>query len=296
MKTVATSRTAEFMALFRALESGRGSERLFDDPFALGFLRPSLRAAVRFARVPVVGEFVPWFLDRRWPGARSSGIARTKFIDDAVDAAIADGVGQVVLLGAGFDARAHRMPAASGVRVYEVDRPPTLVAKRATLSARKASATNITYVEADFDRQSVDDMLRDAGFDARRPTCFVWEGVTNYLSGDAVDATLRMIGKTAPGGLAIFTYVHRGVLSGDDFVGADIMRRTVSGVGEPWTFGFDPVDVPEYLRTRGLELLEDLCAEEYRARYWGERAAKLRGYAFYRVVRARVIGTTNAQS
>jgi methyltransferase (TIGR00027 family) len=136
MTASSTSRTAEYMALFRALESGRGAARLFDDPLALGFLRPSLRAAVRLARVPLVGEVVPWLLDHRWPGARSSGVARTRFIDDAVESAIAGGIDQVVLLGAGFDARAQRLASMASVRVFELDRPPTQVAKRAALYAR----------------------------------------------------------------------------------------------------------------------------------------------------------------
>jgi len=99
------SRTAEFMALFRALESVRHpvSARLFDDRFARGFLRPSLRAVVDVSRVPVVGRAVAAYIDRRWPGARSSGIARTRLIDDLVEEALRDGIAQLVILGAGFD-------------------------------------------------------------------------------------------------------------------------------------------------------------------------------------------------
>src|SRR5207249_10059749 len=102
MRPHRSSRTAEFMAFFRALESVRRppSARLFDDRFAPAFLRPWLRAVVGLSRLPVVGRLVPWYIDRRWPGARSSGIARTRLIDDVVRDALREKIEQVVILGA----------------------------------------------------------------------------------------------------------------------------------------------------------------------------------------------------
>src|SRR2546429_468606 len=119
------SRTAEYMALFRALESSRPSSRsrLFEDPFAYGFLRPALRRVVRLSRLPLGSSPVAWFIDWRWPGARASGIARTRFIDDALIYTLREGVGQVVILGAGFDCRAYRVRGIDRARVFEVDHP-----------------------------------------------------------------------------------------------------------------------------------------------------------------------------
>jgi O-methyltransferase involved in polyketide biosynthesis len=83
MRPNQASQTAEYMALFRALESAQPpSHRLFDDPYARNFLRPSLRFTADLARIPFVGDLIPWIIDRRWPGARTSGVARTKLIDD----------------------------------------------------------------------------------------------------------------------------------------------------------------------------------------------------------------------
>ena len=98
------------MALFRALETANGDgQRLFVDPLAASFLRPSLKLALRMASLPVVGKGIPKFIDYRWPGARTSGIARTRLIDDLITEAFADGLEQVVILGAGFDARPYRL-------------------------------------------------------------------------------------------------------------------------------------------------------------------------------------------
>src|SRR5215472_5637038 len=120
------SRTAEFMALFRALESTSPAEqRLFTDAFAQRFLRPSLRLLVWVARLRPLGVLAKLLLDWRWPGARTSGIARTRFIDDALLSALHEGFEQVVILGAGFDARAYRLPDMEKIRVFEVDHPDT---------------------------------------------------------------------------------------------------------------------------------------------------------------------------
>jgi O-methyltransferase involved in polyketide biosynthesis len=96
------STTAEYMALFRALESARpAGKRLFDDPFAQAFLRPWLRRVVTATRWPLVNATIARLIDARWPGARTSAIARTCFIDGEVRAALARGIEQVVILGAG---------------------------------------------------------------------------------------------------------------------------------------------------------------------------------------------------
>jgi methyltransferase (TIGR00027 family) len=284
------SRTAEYMALFRALESGR--DGLFDDPCARAFLSPALRAAVCAARVPLLGAAVPAFIDRRWPGARTSGVARTRLIDDALVAAVASGIRQVVLLGAGFDARAARLPALESTRVFEVDRLATQTVKRARLAALLGrEPAHVGFVAVDFDRDRLDVALAAAGFDARRQAVFVWEGVTNYLTAEAVDATLRFIAGTAVGTRVVFTYVDRRVLDDTEataFAGTARLRALLRRSGEPWTFGLDPPTLPTYLAQRGLTLREDVGAAEYRTRYWGAASARMVGYEFYRVAIADV--------
>ncbi len=123
MRAGEASRTAQYMALFRALESTRGPARLFDDPFACAFLPGGLRAVAHAARLPPVGELVRRCIDRRWPGVRTSAVARTRYIDDVVTGALRAGATQVVILGAGFDARAYRVPAMARAAVFEVDHP-----------------------------------------------------------------------------------------------------------------------------------------------------------------------------
>jgi methyltransferase (TIGR00027 family) len=171
--------------------------------------------------------------------------------------------------------------------VFEVDHPATQAAKRARLAD---AAGRVTYVPLDFDRQDLASALDAAGFDRRRRTFFVWEGVTNYLGAAAVDATLRTVARGAPAGSALlFTYVHRGVLDGSvPFFGTERLAQTLARYAESWTFGLDPATVPAYLAERGLELVEDLGAREYRARYMAGWPGRLQGYEFYHAALARV--------
>ena len=291
MRADRSSRTAEFMALFRALESVRlpASARLFDDPFARAFLRPSLRAVVGFSRVPVMGSMVPRYIDRRWPGARSSGIARTRLIDDLLRDALREGIEQVVILGAGFDCRAYRIAGIERCRVFEVDHPATQAAKTARLRLVLGELpVHVVFVALDFGQQTLDRAMDASGFDRAARTVCIWEGVTNYLTEEAVDATLRHFATAAPGSRLLFTYVHRGLLDGSAaFEGTEELVATLERADEPWTFGIDPVGLPAFLATRGLALAADMGAADYRARYLGRAMS---GYEFYRAAVAEVRG------
>lgn len=285
------SRTAEFMALFRALESTSPAEhRLFTDAFAQGFLRPSLRLLVQVARLRLLGVLVSQVLDWRWPGARTSGIARTRFIDDACLEALRAGFEQVVILGAGFDARAYRLPDMEKIRVFEVDHSTTLVEKQRLLRHMFAVIpSHVTFVAVDFTEHHLDEIMRTGGFDPTCRTLFLWEGMTNYLSAEAVDSMFHFVRATAPGSRILFTYVHRDILDHPaSFSGTRSLVRTLRQVGEPWTFGFDPAELPAYLQQRGLVLLADVGSVEYRARYLGQEGRHLHGYTFYRVALAEV--------
>jgi methyltransferase (TIGR00027 family) len=128
------SRTAEYVALFRALETARPeAERLFNDPLATAFLTGRLRAVAALATLPGLDRLVPALIDRRWPGPRASAIARTRVIDDVLHDAPQRGLDQLVLLGAGYDSRPYRLADTGTLRVFEVDHPTTQAVKRRVL-------------------------------------------------------------------------------------------------------------------------------------------------------------------
>ena len=292
MRETQGSQTAQFMALFRVLESQRpAGTRLFDDPFAGGFLGPRLRVVAWLSRCPLLRSLITRLIDALWPGARPAGVARTRLIDEALDRALdSGGFEQVVLLGAGFDARAHRLHCLSQMPVFEVDHPNTLEEKRRRIESLSTSPSDRSiYVALDFNRQSLADAMAKAGFNPNRCTFFVLEGVTNYLTAEAVDSLLRFVSSAVPRSRLLFTYVHRDVLNpASRFRGKWLLRKTLRRASEPWTFGLDPSCLDSYLGERGLVLIRDEGSREYRERYLGGRERLLRGYEFYRAAIADV--------
>jgi methyltransferase (TIGR00027 family) len=291
MRSGQASRTAEHNALFRALETRRPSgERPAVDPYAACFLSPPFRAVDGLARTRAGHRLTVACIDRGWPGVRTSVVARTRLIDDLVT----DGVGrmgQVVLLGAGFDSRAHRLDQLRGPVVFEVDHPATQARKRDLLASTSGTNDAVRYVPVDFLHDDLGAALGDADFDPGRPTLVVWEGVTNYLSEPAVDETIRWCAGVAGGSELVFTYVDRQVLVDPAaFHRADRVLATSRRVGEALTFGLDPAEAAAWLDERGLVLVSDLGAADYRRSYYGERARTIRGHEFYRVAHARIAG------
>jgi methyltransferase (TIGR00027 family) len=113
----------------------------------------------------------------------------------------------VVLLGAGLDGRAWRMPELRDVAVFEVDHPDTQRDKRARASALPEVARDVRFVPVDFEREGLDDALAAAGQDPDRPTTWVWEGVVMYLTPAQVEATLAVVARrSAPGSRVIVAY------------------------------------------------------------------------------------------
>lgn len=291
MKRFQPSRTAGYMAFFRALESARPAHvRLFNDPFAPQFVPPYLRRAAWLSRFPVLAGLVNRYVDLRLPGARTSAIARTKLIDDAMRDALAHGISQVVILGAGFDCRAYRLPQLSKTTIFEVDHPATLATKLNCLrQVLSKTPDNVRYVEIDFIHQTLSEVLARAGFPSSLPAFFIWEGVSHYLTPEAVDSVLHFVASCAPGTRLIFTYIHAGLLDGSvPFkAGARLLHDFVN-IGEPWTFGLLPDRVAEFLLKRGLCLDRDLSASEYRNLYFGDAARGMEGYEFYHLAIAHV--------
>jgi methyltransferase (TIGR00027 family) len=291
MKNGRSSRTAEYNALFRALE-----RRPIVDPLAVRFLTPLLAAVAHIAAIPGAARLVQRYIDHRWPGVRTSVVARTRLIDDIVNEAVArelnDARCPYVVLGAGFDSRPHRLESLRHASVFEVDHPNTQTAKRARLEgAQGTTRSDVRYVAADFTNGRLASLLADAEYDHTRPTIIVWEGVSNYLTAGAVDSTLAWCATTAPGSVLIFTYVNRDVLTNPSkYVGTNNLARSLARSGEPLTFGIDPHDLHGYMADRGFELVSDIGATEYRNRYYGDFARGIRGHEFYRVAVARVAG------
>jgi methyltransferase (TIGR00027 family) len=285
------SRTAEYMALFRAVETAeRADRRLFDDPLAAAFLTGRLKALAAFARLPAIGRLATYFLDLGWPRTRSSAVVRTRLIDDLVRQAIRSGARQALLLGAGFDSRPYRLEELRGVPLFEVDHPSTQRAKRQRLQTHLGPLPgNVHFAPVDFEKDDLETTLMHAGFDTTVATVAVWEGVVSYLTPAAVDQSFRTLARIlSEGSHLIFSYVHQGALDGSvAFREARRWKSSVRSSGEPFIFGFDPAGLADYLRPRGFALVSDVSTAEAAKSYCEPLHRNEPGSELYRIAAAQ---------
>lgn len=288
MKTNTASRTAQYMALFRAIEHNRpASKRLFSDEHAIRFLDSGLQMAVKLSTFPLLGRMIPGIIHHKAPGALSSGTARTRYIDDLLLQTLQQGAQQVIILGAGFDTRALRLDALKNIPVIEIDHPDTSAFKLQKLRESGKILPNVQYLQIDFNTESLDQLVAKHSIHFDIPTTIIWEGVTNYLTAEAVKQTFQFIGRFAAGSFIIFTYIHQQVLdSPHSFEGMNNILKRLRENEELWTFGLKPDELAQYLQQFNLRLLEDRGAAEYRNKYMPERRTLLNGYEFYRVALA----------
>ena len=211
-------------------------------------------------------------------------IARTRFIDERMLAALRDDVTQVVILGAGFDTRAYRFKEElKGVRVFEVDAPATQAIKsRRVREVIGGPPENLTYVPVDFLHDDLGTALTRAGYQTNKKTFFNWEGVTMYLRADAVRNTLLWVAKnSARGSTIVFDYTFDTVIHGIANIEIEkvpeqyrpmMLRFLRLTAEEPWIFGLPAGREKEFLSELGFNLRKSMglnskeVVEEYLTR------------------------------
>ena len=192
-------------------------------------------------------------------GLSNMMLARTKFIDEHLEKAIASGAEQVVILGAGFDTRAYRFAELlAGRKVFEVDYGPTQAIKRQRIAQVIGEApANIIYTEIDFKHETLQDVLQRAGYDPAKKTCFIWEGVSMYVPEDGVISTLRTIASfSAPGSSLVMDFAEQALLDVLQKFPEAPQNRFTSRWNEPWIFGVPDGKEREFFQRLGLEMRE----------------------------------------
>ncbi len=292
LKTREPSKSAQMVAFGRAIENGFGEQvRLFSDPFAEHFLPPASRFVCALAQARPIGNAIIAIGNWLAPGGFGNLIGRTCFIDRALREALEEGVDQLVILGAGYDCRAYRLPQPSPVTTFEVDHPDTQVRKRGAIERLESCSTaNVCFVAIDFERESLETEMPRSGFASGMRNFFIWEGVTQYLRPTSVEATLRyVVDVSRPGSQIAFTYVDAGLVSRTKrFAGAGRILRAARRLGEPFLFGVEPRELRPFLEARGLELLDDVAGRGFAERFFAPRSRRLFASEYEHVALARV--------
>ena len=266
------SRTALRVALRRAAHQLYDAPPLvFEDPVA----------------VPILGETygeelrrTPTRPDRPFSvGLRAFLVGRSRYAEDMLAHAVARGVTQYVLLGAGLDTFAHRNPYPE-LRVFEVDHPATQQWKRELVeTAGLPVPATLTYAPVDFECQSLPEQLLSVGFNPAIPSFFAWLGVVPYLTVDAFRSTIAFIGAQPAGSGVVLDYGQpRSALPFLEKLAHDSLAERVQLAGEPFQLFFTPAEIAVELVSNGRAFrnIEDIGSTEINAHYFAGRTDNLK--------------------
>jgi methyltransferase (TIGR00027 family) len=265
----------------RAAHQSLDDPRVLDDPVALEIVGPTAARSIDSDRARYQSRFAR--------SLRAFLVARSRCAEDALASAVAAGVRQYVVLGAGLDTFAYRHPyPAESLRVFEVDHPATQEWKRGLLAdAAIATPATLTFVSVDFETQSLSERLRESGFRDDAAAFFSWLGVTMYLTGDAITSTLGFVGARPPGSGIAFDYMTPPRdLPFIRRMWFYLLARRVAAAGEPWRTWFRPADLARELGRLGFTKLEDLGPDEMNQRYFAGRMERFGGRSVARMMTA----------
>ena len=278
------SATALRVAMRRAAHQVLDDPKIFDDPLAL-----------RVLGLENVSTSQP---DQKWLEEtplsrvlRASLAARSRYAEDELHTAVKRGIRQYVVLGAGLDTFAYRNPYPEDVlHVFEVDHPATQIWKRTRLEEIGIPIPRtLTFAPVDFEIQTLEDGLRQAGFDTSKAAFFAWLGVTMYLTSSAVATTLQFVAAMTVGSTIVFDYmISPALLNPAQRRVLDTLAQRVALIGEPFQTFFNPSSLKTSLRVMGFGQIEDMEPEAMNARYFLGRKDQLRVGSLAHVMNARV--------
>lgn len=249
---------------------------LVRDKLAYRVLPTGAKAVAAFAWLAPVRRWVITATEQKIPGLWSSMLCRKRYIDDQVRAVSFDGIDAVVILGAGLDTRAYRLPYLSATPCYEVDLPENIDHKRSLVRKLYGKIPeHVTLVPIDFETQELADVLAAYGYDSRGRTVFVWEAVTQYLTEGAIRRIFEFLETARTGSRLVFTYVRKDFLDGEEFYGAEEAHRDYVVTRRLWHFGWDPGQMPGFLAEYNWRQIEQAGPREFADRYLDPRGRGL---------------------
>jgi methyltransferase (TIGR00027 family) len=243
------------------------NRRLVDDDLADLFLPARLRWLVGATRLAPIRRLMIRGSEFTGPGLWANLACRKRFIADKLQEA-RDEIDAVVILGAGLDTRAYRLTRQVRIPVFEVDLPVNIARKAKTVRRVLGELPlSVRLVALDFERDDLLTALAEHGYRTDYRVFFICEGVTQYLTEDAVRRTLEGLRAAAPGSRLVFTYVRRDFIDGTNRYGTRTLYRNVRQRQQLWRFGLEPDEVAGFIADYGWQLLEQAGPDELVQRY-----------------------------
>ena len=267
--------TAQGVAKQRLIETlAESDKRVINDPYADRFV-------IGAGFIKLMGhKFSVWLGKKLVPGLHEHLIARTRFIDDLIEKTGTTGAEQYVILGAGYDLRAHRLDLPSSMRIFEVDQAEVQARKRSKLPKTITNSENVTYVAVDFTHQSLAEQLTAAGFDIGKPTVFTLEGVSQYITKEAVSSTIEELATLIQTNSSTFFISYVDELLDKDPEAcfgrgypnaaqrAETIKSLSAKVGEPWISFYTAEEIASLLSRNGFSVEENVTLEDLNSLYF----------------------------
>jgi methyltransferase (TIGR00027 family) len=255
------------MVIVALEQSEPPGRRLVDDDLAARFLPAPTRWLVTATPRNLMRRLAMTAMEREGPGLWASMTCRKSYVADKVSESL-DDIDAVVVLGAGFDTLAYRLARTTSVPIFEVDQPVNVARKAAVVRrALGAQPSSVRLVPLNFERDDVLEALVEHGYRPDSRTFIVWEAVTQYLTAEAVHATLERLRPVASGSRLVFTYVRKDFIDGINRYGAESLYRRFRQRQQLWEFGIPPAEVATFLTGHGWRLIEqagpDLLVQRY---------------------------------
>jgi methyltransferase (TIGR00027 family) len=277
------SRTAIQAAVHRAAHLLLDDDpKILADRFARAFAGHGSDAEMLEAFAAEINEF---------PRMRVVFAVRGRYVEDELLEAMARGVNQYIILGAGLDSFTYRRPDLMGwLDVFEVDHPASQAWKRARVAELGITTpARLHHVAIDFERRTLGEGLAESTVDLGRPAFLALLGVTQYLTKDATLRTLRDVAMTtAPGSeLALQFVVPPEKLTGDEAPLVTVQADLNRAIGEPWVSFFEPAEMERHCREAGFNQICHFGPEVAAERYLRGRGDGLRLPAHFHMIKAR---------
>jgi methyltransferase (TIGR00027 family) len=271
------AQTAFGPMVLAAVEQNEPPERrLVDDDLADLFLPAPLRWLVGTTRLAAARRLMIRASEFSGPGLWANLACRKRFIGDKLKEAL-DDIDAVVILGAGLDTRPYRLTRQVRIPVFEVDLPVNVARKAQTVRRVLGDLPlSVRLVAVDFENDDLLTALAEHGYRTDYRVFFICEGVTQYLTEDAVRATLEGLRAAAPGSRIVFTYVRRDFIDGTNRYGTRTLYRNVRQRRQLWRFGLEPDEVAGFIAEYGWRLVEQAGPDELVQRYVGPTGRKLK--------------------
>lgn len=238
------------------------------DPWAAKILPFGGRIAASLTRWAAARRAFKAITDRRISGGWSNFLCRKRYVDDQLLSAVDEGIDAVVILGAGFDTRAYRLPEMATVPVCEVDLPGNVARKAAAVRRCFGGVPpHVRLLAVDFESDSLAEALTREGFGPDKRIFYIWEGVTMYLTEPAVRKTMESLSIAAPGSMLTFTFIRKDFLDGQEMYGAGGIYEEAVVKRGLWHFGLDPDQVSGFLAEYGWQEIEQVGHQLYASRY-----------------------------